>query len=66
MNEKDYEIVLNRVYSYIQGRLHPLINGIGGLDEQGIVEYHTLMDIYKFIEDSMIERKFQNERSEMD
>lgn len=60
MADIEYEIILNRVTAYIRGRLHPLINRVGELNEQDIVEYHTLMDIYKFIEDSI------NERSEMD
>ena len=60
MADIEYEIILNRVTAYIRGRLHPLINRVGELNEQDIVEYHTLMDIYKFIEDRI------NERSEMD
>lgn len=66
MNDKDYEIILRSVYSYIQGRLHPLIKAVGELDEMDIVEYRTLMDICKFIENGMMERKLRNERSEMD
>lgn len=60
MADIEYEIIMNRVTAYIRGRLHPLISRVGELNEQDIVEYHTLMDIYKFIEDSI------NERSEMD
>lgn len=57
MREINYEIIMNRVTAYIDGRLYPLVKKVGELDEFDIVEYHTLMDLYRFIQDNINEQR---------